>query len=238
MNGPHYAISDEVFRRFPDYLRGVVIAHEVTNGPSPDAIVRMLRDVEESVRSRLTLDQIAEEPRIRSWREAYRAFGAKPSEFRSSVEALARRALRNEPLPSFNALVDIGNVVSLRHLLPVGGHAIDVLTGDIALRLATGQEEFTPFGSEQMEHPLPGEVIFVEGNTVLTRRWTWRQANPTLTLLTTRAIEFNVDGLPPVSRPEVEQVCEEVVDLVGRFCGGRGRYEVLSQNNCRISLRT
>jgi len=236
MNPMHYTISEEVFQRFPGYVCGVVIAHEVVNCPSPDAIVQMLRDAEASVRGRLSLERIADEPRIKAWREAYRAFGAKPSEFRSSVEALARRALRNEPLPTINALVDIGNVVSLRHLLPAGGHAIDVLTGDIALRLATGQETFTPFGSDQMERPLPGEVIFVEGDTVLTRRWTWRQANHTLTLLTTRAIEFNVDGLPPVSRGEIEQACQNIMELVERFCGGRQRYEVLSQSNPRIGL--
>jgi DNA/RNA-binding domain of Phe-tRNA-synthetase-like protein len=236
MNALHYTISEEVFQRFPGYVRGVVIAHEVVNCPSPDTIVQMLREAEASIRSRLSLERIADEPRIKAWREAYRAFGAKPSEFRSSIEALARRALRNEPVPSINALVDIGNVVSLRHLLPAGGHAIDVLTGDIALRLATGQEAFVPFGADQMEHPLAGEIVFVEGDTVLTRRWTWRQANHTLTLLTTRAIAFNVDGLSPVSRGEVEQACEEIMELVGRFCGGRLRYELLSQGNPRIGL--
>jgi DNA/RNA-binding domain of Phe-tRNA-synthetase-like protein len=236
MQAVHYTISEEVFQRFPGYVRGVVIAHGVVNCPSPDAVVEMLREAEASVRARLSLERLADEPRIKAWREAYRAFGARPSEFRSSIEALARRALRNEPVPSINALVDIGNVVSLRHLLPAGGHAIDVLSGDIALRLATGREAFTPYGSDQTEHPLPGEVVFVEGGTVLTRRWTWRQANHTLTLLTTRAIAFNVDGLPPVSRGEVERACEEIRELMGRFCGGRSRYEVLSQSNPRIGL--
>jgi hypothetical protein len=147
----------------------------------------------------LKIEQVAETPRLKSWREAYRSFGAKPSEFRSSIEALVRRVLRGDPLPSINALVDIGNVVSLRYLVPAGGHAIDVLTGDITLRPATGREEFTPFGSDKMEHPLPGEVIFAEGNVVLTRRWTWRQANHTLTQLETRAIEFNVPSPLPRS---------------------------------------
>jgi DNA/RNA-binding domain of Phe-tRNA-synthetase-like protein len=236
MNALHYSIADEVFQRFPGYLRGVVIAHEVSNCPSPDALVQMLRDAEASVRDRLSLERLADEPRIRSWREAYRAFGAKPSEFRSSIEALARRALRSEPLPSINALVDIDTVVSLRHLIPVGGHAIDVLTGDIALRLASGQEQFTPFGSDQTEHPLPGEVVFAEGDTVLTRRWTWRQATHTLTLLTTRGTEFNVDGLPPVPRSEVDQACRDITEPVTQFCGGRLRSEVLSRNNPRIEF--
>jgi len=236
MQDLRYSVSDEIFRRFPGYVRGVVLAHEVNNCASPDALVRMLREAEAAVRGRLTLERVAEEPRIKSWREAYRAFGAKPGEFRSSVEALARRALRSEPLPSISALVDIGNVVSLRHLFPVGGHAVDVLTGDIVLRLANGGEEFTPFGSEQREHPLPGEVVFAERDTVLTRRWTWRQASHTLTLLTTRAIEFNLDGLPPVPPSEIEATCHEVMELVEQFCGGRCRCELLSQDHPRMSL--
>ena len=149
---------------------------------------------------------------MNAWREAYRKFGAKPSEFRSSIEAMARRALRNDPLPSINTLVDIGNALSLRHLIPTGGHAIDRLHGDIALRLASGTEEFVPFGGTELEHPLPGEVIFAEGNTVLTRRWTWRQANHTLTLPETSAIEFNIDGLPPTTPVDVEKTCAEVVE--------------------------
>jgi DNA/RNA-binding domain of Phe-tRNA-synthetase-like protein len=217
-------------------MRGVVIAHDVSNSSSPAQLVELLREAEKTVRTRVVLEKIAEEPRIKSWREAYRAFGAKPSEFRSSVEAMARRALRGDELPAISALVDIGNVISLRHLIPAGGHAIDLLTGDIELRFATGEEEFVPFGSEEMEHPLPGEVVFVEGNTVLTRRWTWRQGNHTLTLPDTRAIEFNVDGLPPVSPGEIEEACAEVAELVQRFCGGSIRIDYLTADHPRISL--
>lgn len=231
-----YSISPEIFARFPGYVRGVVVAHEVKNGPSPSELIQMLREAERSVRARIDPEQIAEEPRIKSWREAYRAFGAKPAEFRSSVEAMARRAVRGDELPTINALVDLGNVMSLRHLLPAGAHAIDLLNGDIELRFATGDEDFVAFGSEELEHPLPGEVVFAEGSTVLTRRWTWRQAQHTLTLPTTRAIEFNLDGLPPVSRSEIERAGEELVELVGRFCGGRLRFAVLSEATPQVSL--
>jgi hypothetical protein len=62
------------------------------------------------------------------------------------------------------------------------------------------------------------------------------QAQHTLTLPETTAIEFNVDGLPPVPVSEVEQACAEVVELVQRFCGGRARVEVLSEGNPSISL--
>jgi DNA/RNA-binding domain of Phe-tRNA-synthetase-like protein len=231
-----YSIAEEVFARFPDYVRGVVVAHEVRNGPSPAPLVEMLRAAQVSLRGQLDFDRLTSEPRVASWREAFRALGVKPNEFRSSFEAMARRVLRGQELPSINALVDIGNIASLRHLVPVGGHAIDVLAQDVALRPATGGETFVPFGSDEAEHPAPGEVVFVEGDTVLTRRWTWRQANHTLTLPTSTAVEINVDGLPPVARPEVEAICGEVMELVQRFCGGRVRLEVLARQTPRISL--
>ena len=231
-----YRISDEVFQRFPGYVRGVVIAHDLANGPSPPALIELLRAAEAAVRARVKPDAVAEEPRIRSWREAYRAFGAKPAEFRSSIEAMARRALKNDRLPAINALVDIGNLVSLRHLAPAGAHAIDVLEGDIALRAATGAERFVAFGSSETEHPLPGEVIFTEGDRVLTRRWTWRQAQHTLTLPESRAVEFNIDGLPPLPPTEVAQAGAEIIELVGRYCGGRARFALLDRDHPSVAL--
>jgi DNA/RNA-binding domain of Phe-tRNA-synthetase-like protein len=232
-----YSISDEIFSLFPEYVRGVVLAYEVTNTESPSSLMEMLRVAEASVRDRLNLEELTAHPRIASWREAFRKVGIRPSEFRASIEAMTRRALRHQELPSINALVDIGNILSLRYLLPIGAHAIDVVSRDLALCRASGEEEFVPFGSDQVEHPIPGEIIFAEGNTVLTRRWSWRQANHTLTLPTTTAIEFNVDGLPLVSKSEVEGICQELMELVKQFCGGQMRYEILSSQNPKIALK-
>lgn len=232
----YFIVSDEVFSRFSGYVRGVVIAHGLTNGDSPEELTLLLRSAEDSVRKELNLEKLAEHPRIASWREAYRSFGAKPSKFRPSVEAMIRRVLRNEQLPSINAIVDIGNVVSLRHLVPAGGHAIDVLKADIELRLATGDELFTPLDSQQVENPLPGEVIFAEGKTVLTRRWTWRQGRHTLVLPNTTAVEFNVDGLPPVPVAEVETACREIAELIEKFCGGQSRQEIVTEANPKVKL--
>lgn len=229
-------VSEEVFERFPDYVRGVVIARGVTNGESPVELVELLRGAEESVRECIGQGDITSHPRIAAWREAFRSLGFKVSEYRPSIEAMARRVLRGNELPSINALVDIGNILSLRHLVSMGGHAVDVVTQDMVLRPATGTEEFIPFGSDQPEHPAPGEIIFAEGGTVLTRRWCWRQANHTLTLPTTTAIEFNIDGLPPITRQEVEAICRETAELIQRFCGGDARFGVITRQQTKIPL--
>lgn len=235
-NRIRYTIDREVFSKFPGYVRGVVVANVVRNGDSPRELVELLREAEAALRAQLKPDAVAQHPRIVSWREAYRSFGAKPSEFRPSMEAMTRRVLKNNEIPSISALVDIGNVLSLRHLVPAGGHAIDVLERDISLRPATGDEEFIAFGSDVMEHPLPGEIVFVEGNTVLTRRWTWRQARHTLVVPETLALELNIDGLPPVPASEVEQICREAIELIERYCGGTSRYELLTHEHPSMEL--
>ena len=231
-----YSIAPQVFEKFPEYIRGVVLAVGVSNGKSSPELIQLLRDEEKLLQQRLKVEEITSYPKINSWREAFRSLGIKPSEYRSSIEAMSRRVLRGNELPSINALVDIGNILSLRHLVPTGGHALDAIQSDISLRPADGSEEFIPFGSEEMEHPDPHEFVFVEGNTVLTRRWSWRQANHSLTLPSTKIIEFNIDGLPPVSMDEVELVARDMFDLVGRFCGGELSVQYITRDTPSISL--
>jgi DNA/RNA-binding domain of Phe-tRNA-synthetase-like protein len=231
-----YSISPEVFNKFPEYIRGVVLAVGVNNGVSSAELVQLLREEEKSLQQRLNVDDITKEPKINAWREAFRSLGIKPSEYRSSIEAMSRRVLRGNELPAINALVDIGNIISLRHLIPTGGHALDDVASDIALRPAVGNEDFVAFGTQDLEHPDPDEFVFIEGNTVLTRRWSWRQANHSMTLPETEVIEFNVDGLPPVTFEEVKQVSSELMELISKFCGGDLSCQYITRENPSIAL--
>jgi DNA/RNA-binding domain of Phe-tRNA-synthetase-like protein len=229
-------IAPEVFAKFPAYRRGLVIAHGIQNGPSPDELIADLREAEAALCAQLSPENVATHPKIESWREAYRALGVKPTEFRPSMEALVRRVLKKDPLPAISKIVDLGNLVSIRHLVPIGAHAIDQLTADMDLRAATGAEIFEPFGSEAVEHPNPGEIIFAEGQTVLTRRWTWRQSKQTLILPETTAVEFNVDALPPVTDEEIKAIFEEIAELMRKYCGGELRSGVLTRENPSLEL--
>lgn len=236
MGYPLYSIEDDIFKMFPGYCRGVVLAFDIKNGDSPPELTAMLREAEASLRNVINKDEIASHPKINSWREAYRAFGAKPAKYRSSIEAMVRRVINGNELPSINTIVDIGNIISLKNIITAGGHAIDVVSGNITLRKATGDEEFTAFGTDKVENPEPGEIIFTEGSTVLTRRWSWRQANHTSTRKTTTAVEMNIDGLAPVTAEEVENICGETMELIEKYCGGKLRYEILSEDHPEMEL--
>ncbi len=236
MNEFRFSITSDIFSIFPEYRRGVVVIRGVRNGPSPDGLIKTLRETETSIRAKYRLDSIADEPKLAVWREAFRTIGIKPADFRPSVEALMRRVLHGQDLPAFNALVDIGNIISLRYLVPVGGHAIDVIKNDITLKVADGDETFVPFGNDLVEHPNKGEIIFVEGNKVLTRRWIWRQANHTITENSTTAIEYNIDYFPVTGSVLPEIIGRDIARLVVEFCGGEAIYQELHRQNPVITI--
>ncbi len=231
-----YGVSIGVFERFPGYRRGAVIVRDTRNGPSPPALVQRLRAEESVLRQRLDGDALAGNPRIQAWRDAYRAFGAKPSEHRSSVEAMARRVVKGDALPSINALVDIGNLVSLRWLMPAGVHPLDRSEGDLWLRFAEGREVFSPPDGKPDETVPRGEVVFAEDDRVLTRRWTWRQAAGTQTLPDTRAVVFNIDALPPAIGEDLIGAGRDIEALVAEYCGGQIEFQVLDEDSSNVPL--
>ncbi len=233
---PYITISPEVFELFPGYKRGLVIATQVKNGLSPDELIKKIRTAEQDLRIELSGQDINSVSRLERWREAFRTLGIKPTKFRPSIDSLARRVVSGNDLPSINRLVDIGNLVSLMYLVPVGAHAIDVIKEGMALRRAIGQEEFYPFGSGELEHPDAGELIFVDGNLVMTRRWVWRQAEHTLVLPSTTAVEYNIDLLPPIPEGLEESIFQTLVDLLQEYCGGQIRTSMLEPLHPEIPL--
>jgi hypothetical protein len=77
---------------------------------------------------------------VAAWREAYRAFGAKPQRTRNSLEALLRRAASG--LPRVNRLTDRYNAVSVLHQIPLGGEDLTRYAGPPRLIRAAGDEPF------------------------------------------------------------------------------------------------
>ena len=208
-----YHIDPLLFQNYPGYVRGLVIVRRVINIAGPiDEVERMLLGAQKTIRQRADLEPPAAHPNIAAWREAYRAFGAKPSEYPSAIEALVKRVRRGDEDLHQYARRHMQQRLA-PYLVPIGGHAIDVMSPDEELRLgfARGDEDFVPFNGGPMEHPVPGEVIFTYNTaTVLCRRWTWRQGEFSKLQRTTTAVVINVDGLPPVTRADVELISGEL----------------------------
>lgn len=212
-----YILTREVAQMFPTFVRGVVVALGINNTGRDQRLASLLREAEEAVRQDNSLSEVTAHPRIANWRAAFTAFGVKPSKFNPSIEALVRRVRKGDAIPYINDMVAFCNYISLKHLVPIGGHALDDCDGNLFIRRATGKEPFTPIGSTEVEYPDVGEVILSDESRALTRRWIWRQAEATKVTEQTTKIEINIDALQPVTRAEVEEIAKEVTELVNEY---------------------
>ena len=157
-------------------------------------------------------------PRV-AWRDAYRAFGAKPQRTPSSVEALWQRALKGG-LPRVNWLVDLYNAVSVRHGLPVGGEDAAGFVGPLRLIRAAGHEPFDTVreGAAVVEYPTAGEVVWADDRGVTCRRWNWRQGTRTrLTEHSTDAI-FLFERLEPLSLSALDAAGDALTTAILSRC--------------------
>ncbi|MEU4133840.1 B3/B4 domain-containing protein [Streptomyces wuyuanensis] len=222
-------VSDEVHALVPGFTPLVVEARGLANGPSSEASSALLDDAARRLAQRLDGRAPHEDPHMAAWREAYSAFGAKPSRTRNSAEALARRALTGAGLPRINLLVDAYNALSVARLIPVGGEDADRIRGGMRLVRATGREPFVTAsaGEETVEHPDPGEIVWCDEEGVTCRRWNWRQGPRTrLTEESVNAL-FLLESLAPMGAAELEAAGAELAESLEKLSPG-----------ARITIRT
>ena len=190
-------VEPAVFELRPDYTAVLLAAEGLPGGASDEASDAWLREAEAVAVARLAGGLPEDRSQVAMWRDAYRAFCAKPQRTRNSLEALLRRVPAG--LPRINLLTDLYNALSVLHEVPVGGEDLDCYVGPARLVRAAGSEPFntTADGEPLVEHPEPGEVAWADDAGVTCRRWNWRQCTRTqLTPATTRAL-FIVDALGP-----------------------------------------
>jgi DNA/RNA-binding domain of Phe-tRNA-synthetase-like protein len=198
----------------PDYRALLVAVSGITPGPSDAHGDALLARAETAASRALLVRPVEDIDHVAAWREAYRAFGAKPQRTRNSLEALMRRA--GNGLPRVNRLTDTYNAISVLHQVPLGGEDLDAYAGPPRLARAEGGEAFDTVaaGEPVVERPDPGEVVWADEDGVTCRRWNWRQGRRTqLTGDTTRAF-FVFDRLDGLTVDELHHAADELSDLL------------------------
>ena len=227
-------IAPEVFQKYPDYRRIVVIGRGLDNAEEDAALLALLREAEADVRQDPELENFKEYPPIASWRKVFEDMGLNPNKFPPSIANLIKRNLSGKDLPFINRLVAIFNIISLRYRIPCGGDDLECVTGNVRLGPANGTEVFAHLGNpEAVENPNPGEIILQDtGNgSVFCRGWCWKNGDPSKITPQTRFVAINLDAMPPVDHAAHEKAAGELVSLLSSHCGGSAKATLLEPEN-------
>lgn len=212
-------IDPRVQECFANFRLCVLYAFGLENGPSDAASEAVLEAACAPVQADFAVARLADHPHVTAWRTAYQSFGAKPSKYPCSMEALVQRLLRQgcPGLPRINRLVDVYNAMSIRHLLPIGGEDLDRLRGELVLQFSTGTEPFDiPDAPDAtVAFPQPGEVVWADDAGVTCRRWNWRQGRRTRLTEGTVNGYFILEALcPPYTEASLDRAADELCELL------------------------
>lgn len=215
-----FSIQRELFDILPDLSIGVVVVKGVDNTRLSREIDDLLVRAVEEMKRNFVGDKAQDHPRIKPWRTAFSKLAISGSKFPSSIESMARRILKGDPFPKINPLVDLYNGVSLRFLVPMGGHDLDTIVGNIHLRFAEGWEPFTSMGGMETVTVPKGELVYRDDREVLTRNWVWRQCEKDKATEKTKNIFIPIDVLGEVGKERADEIVLELSRLIPRHLGG------------------
>ncbi len=226
-----FSIQKELFDALPDLTIGMVVATGLDNSHPSKEIDALLSQTIEEMKKNFIVEKAQDHPRIKPWRNAFSKLAISGSKFPSSIESMARRVLKGDPFPKINPLVDLYNSVSLKYLVPMGGHDLDTLEGNIHLRFAEGWEPFTPMGGGETTVVPKGELVYRDDREVLTRNWVWRQCEKDKATEKTKNIFIPIDVLGEVGRERAEEIIQELQALIPMYLGGRISSFILNREN-------
>jgi DNA/RNA-binding domain of Phe-tRNA-synthetase-like protein len=229
-------ISGDVFAEFPQFQRGIIFVNEIDIVEKNKRIKKPLNKIIEQRKSE-NIDY-EKHPFIRAWDETHLKFGSNPEIFPPSIKALLTRALGGGGLPYINSVVTLFNYISIKYLVPCGGDDLDRITGNLCLDFATGNEMFTGLGSDEVEHPDKGEVIYYDDQSkqVMCRRWNWRNAEFSKITLNSQRIVINIDGINGIPQSTISDARNELAELLKIHCNANIITGLLTKDNPKMSL--
>ena len=210
----YFSVAPEVFEKLPGYCLGTVAAQGVDNHAANARIADLLDQRVREFAAAYAGANVRELPGIKACRDAFQALGMNPNKFMCSIEALGKRVQKGGQLPHINPIVDLGNAFSLQYLLPMGAHDIDKLEDGVEVRFSTGADRFLPMGAEETEVMPDGELVYVSGHTVKTRRWIWRQSDDGKITGDTCHVFFPIDAFRGVNEDQAIQARDELAALL------------------------
>lgn len=226
----HY--HPDILKRYPHIVGGAILAQQVTNGPTPASFQALYQAEQQQVLQRIGNTPLSQIESLAAWRRAFRDFGVDPTQYRSASEALLRRLTKKGDIPSINLLVDLGNLVSIRYGLPVAIFERSALQGAVTVHFADGSERYSELGTNEEDHPVPGEVVFSdETRQVIARRWCWRQSESSAATARTQECLVTIEAHHASGLQDIEAALRDLLALLKEYAGGTSTSAILDRDH-------
>jgi DNA/RNA-binding domain of Phe-tRNA-synthetase-like protein len=200
-------ISDLIRSKTPTLFVKSRIVRDVHVSPPPPA----LEDRKQEIIARWAKDpevRLEIYPLIMVYREMQKQLGGDP-QMLPAVESLLVRGILKHRFPTVNSAVDVVNLVSMKHLVPIGLFDLDKITGDLELTLAAPGDQFIPIGKDKPVKLVPGTPILKDADGIFSAVGSRDSKRTMITDATRNVLVFSwgIEGVEPTLVSQVLDEC-------------------------------
>ena len=187
-------MDEKIKEKFPDARIGWLLAdvHVQESHPYSEELKKGLFQM--LTAKDITQENLTQQYEVAQWREVFRGMGVKPQKYRSTVEALVKRVLKDQYMWNISSIVDMYNCVTVSTFLALGAFDTAHIEGDIILRYGQEGDKFLPLGSdEEVILVEPQHIVYADSAKIISWLWCYRDTRLTGVSLNTKEAVFIVD---------------------------------------------
>lgn len=210
--------GDDVAEKFPELRICMGMIRGIYNQKKNDRLNQLKEAVYGEVRAKQKVEALKDNPIVRAYRDFYWKLDIDPTKTRPSGEALLRRVLNGNELPSISAVVDAYNLASMETIIPISGFEMDCLKPPLHVRFARN-EAFTGIGMDKPMFLTEKTLVLTDEKQVLCV-YPYRDSDYTkITLQTQNAVIVGY-GVPEIGCDNLNGAVEKTLGYIRSVSGG------------------
>jgi len=218
----HVNWDSQVLARFPTLSICIGIINSVYVEKENKQIQKLKKAVYEEVRVKYNIDTLKDNLTVRAYRDFYWKLDVDPTKTRPSGEALLRRVLHGDELPSISTVVDAYNLASMKTIIPISGFDKDCLSPPFQIRFARNGEAFTGIGMSKPVALTDKMLVLVDERQVLCI-YPYRDLDYTKITEQTRNVLIVGYGAPGITENQLSEAVETTLLYIKTASNGENQ---------------
>jgi len=164
----------------------------------------------------MTLEDAKDDLIFRSYRDLYWTFGMDPTKLRVSSEAVLRRVLKGLNLWRISDVVDVINLASAYHKIPIGLIDTSKLRGNLVIRTAENGEIFQRIGGKLIVCR-GREIVVSDDEKIICFGYATHDSERTMITNESTTILVLLYGSEVITRPLMEQSLKVTNEMISQW---------------------
>jgi DNA/RNA-binding domain of Phe-tRNA-synthetase-like protein len=211
--------SSDISGKFLRLSVCVGVINNLCNEKTNEHIRKLSRSVYEEIRAGYDIETLKDDLTVRAYRDFYWKLGIDPTKTRPAGEALLRRVLHGDELPSISAAVDAYNLASMKTIIPISGFDADRLVLPFEVRFARNGEVFTGIGMSKPMLLTDKTLVLADEKQVLCI-YPYRDSDHSKIGLQTRNVLVVAYGSPGIPEDQLKKAVETALSYIMKTSGG------------------